>query len=117
AATHDAAVLDQAAEADSRSRRDVLFNHVARRVEEHDRIAQRAEDEGDRNGQHADGAAYQNEASLFACHDRCSTRAPPSGERVADAVPAGRDASWRGNGRAIAVAIIRNRVSPRDQTS
>ena len=67
AALH-AAVLDQPADADAGAGRDMLFRHIGRRIEEHDRAAQRVEHEPDRERQHADAAADQNQPSLLAGH-------------------------------------------------
>src|ERR1700733_11095329 len=67
-AVHEAAVFDQAAEPDTRTGIDVLFHHVARRIEKHDGVAERIEHERDSNAQHAKPAADQNETSLFAGH-------------------------------------------------
>jgi hypothetical protein len=68
-AVHQRAVLDQPAKPDSRPPPDVLLHDVARRIEEHDRIAKRVEHQRSRDGQHAEAAADQNEAPLLASHD------------------------------------------------
>jgi hypothetical protein len=67
-AARDTSRLDQAAEADARPGRNVLLRHVARRIEEHDRIAKGVEHEANRNGEHAQRAADQDEASALPRH-------------------------------------------------
>ena len=67
-AAGDTSGLDQAANADAGAGRDMFLRHVARRVEEHDRIAQRVEHERNRNGKHAERTADQDEASPLARH-------------------------------------------------
>ena len=67
-AARDAAFLHQPAETDARARRDLLLDHVGRRIEEDDRILERDEHERDRERQHAERGADQDETSLLAGH-------------------------------------------------
>ena len=67
-AANDAAVFHQSAEPDARAGPDVLFGNVARRIEEYDGIAERVEHQRNRDRQHAEPGADQNQASLLARH-------------------------------------------------
>jgi hypothetical protein len=49
-------------------RLDVVLGHVGRRIEEHDRILERAEHQRHRERKHAERGTDQREASLLAGH-------------------------------------------------
>src|SRR6516225_7597290 len=65
---HHSSVLDQSAEPDARSRRHVLFDDIAGRIEKNNRVAKRIEHQ--RNGEchHGHPTADQNQTSLLASH-------------------------------------------------
>ena len=67
-AAHQASGLHQAAEPHAGAGGDALLRDVARRIEEHDGIAKRVEHQRHRNGEHAERAADQDEASPLASH-------------------------------------------------
>ena len=76
-AAHQAARLHQSAEPDARAGGDVLLGDIARRIEEHNGIAQRPEHQRDRNRQHRKTAADQNETPPLARHC-CGVRMIPA---------------------------------------
>ena len=64
-----AAVGDEAAEADALAGRDLLFRHLLGRVKEHDGVAQRKQHEEYGNAEDADGEADERRAALLAGHE------------------------------------------------
>ena len=56
----------------------MFLRHIAWRIEEHDRVAERVEHEPNSNGQNAERAADQNQASLLAGHTIRLHRIAPS---------------------------------------
>src|SRR5205823_10138356 len=76
---HHAAGLDQAAEADARSGGNVFLDDVARRIEEDNRILERAEHQRNRQAKDTKRGADQSEASLPARHHDSSCAAIAAG--------------------------------------
>src|SRR6516225_5215658 len=70
----NAALLHQAANADTRPRFDVFFNHVGRRIEEDDGLPERTEHQSHRERDHAERGTDEGEASLLAGHRAISRR-------------------------------------------
>src|ERR1700722_422008 len=67
-----AAHLHHAAEAHALAWRGLVLGDIGRRIEEHDRVAQRTEHQRYREGEHAETRSDQNEPPVFACHEPSS---------------------------------------------
>src|SRR5262249_44059752 len=67
-AAQNAALLHEAADANTRPRFDVFFDHVGRRIEEDDGLLERAEHQSHRERDHAERGTDEGEASLLAGH-------------------------------------------------
>ena len=65
----EAALGDQAAEADALAGRDLLFRHLLGRVEEDDGVAQREQHEEHGDAEDADAEADEGGAALLAGHE------------------------------------------------
>src|SRR5215470_13396754 len=65
-AAHDAALFDQATEPDAGAWRYMLLDDVRRRIEKHDRVPKRAENERHRDTKDGERGTDQSESSLFA---------------------------------------------------
>src|SRR6516225_8172743 len=76
-AAPNAALLHEATDADARSRLDMFFDHVGRRIEEDDGLLERAEHQSHREREHTERGTDEGEASLLAGH-RAIPGAQPS---------------------------------------
>src|SRR5262249_22531469 len=66
---HHAPCLDETAEPEALAGRDLHLGHLARAVEEDDRVAHGVEHESDRDPEHHEAGADQNASPLLPRHD------------------------------------------------